>query len=67
MTTIRFKRSGPDTLRSECGRYLVERFDVGHGDFVFDAIAIDTGAETRIGFEASSADAKRTCERHAAS
>lgn len=65
MNMLRFKLFAPDILRSECGRYQVVRWDVGHGDFVFDADAIEAGGVTRLGLEASSADAKRTCERHA--
>jgi hypothetical protein len=62
---LKFLRTSRDVLTSECGRYNVVRWDIGHGDFVFDANAVADGRETLIAFEASAGDAKHACEIHA--
>ena len=62
--SLKFKQVARDLLLSDCGKYQVERSYIGREDFVFYARYI--GAEVvDLGMEASAADAKRECERHA--
>lgn len=62
---LKFKQTAKDVLTSECGLYQVVRWNVGHGEFAFDANLIEAGRVTCIAFEGSSGDAKRACELHA--